>query len=129
MTDNEIITDYDIIKYLSSIKPESEEQKAKIKKAIEALGGGYDISLIKHFEPLAWDEVEGKTAQFVYDEYVKWCIKNNYKPVSKITVGKYISDTYGLTGKNEMAGGYDINKQGQREYAYKLRRLYRWETD
>ena len=118
------MTDLEIVNYLSSLEPESPMQEYKIRKAIKEIYG-FDISLIKHFENLAWDEIEGKTAEFVYDEYYKWCLDNDYMPVGKTVVGKFIAEHYKLLGRNEMAGGYDINEYGKREYKYKLRRVYR----
>ena len=118
------MTDLEIVNYLSSIEPETPVQAENIRKAIKDICG-FDISLVKHFKTLAWDEVEGKTAEFVYDEYYKWCVKNDYIPVSKIILGKFLYSEYKLIGKNEMAGGYDTDKYGKLNYKYKLRKVYR----
>lgn len=89
------MTDMEIIKWLSELKPETPEQRKKIDKAIYIFSKKDESSNVdEFFKTLAYDEVESKAVSRVYKYYTDWCTENAYNPVSKIKFSKLVMQTF-----------------------------------
>lgn len=89
------MTDMEIFTWLYELEPENGRQEKKIKKMMSIILKKNELTKIEAFiETLALDEVLDKEVTRVYTYYCNWCKDNNYKPESKIALGKKICETF-----------------------------------
>lgn len=89
------MSDLEIIKWLSELKPETPEQRKKINKAIYIFSKKDECTNVdEFFKTLMVDEVENKAVSRVYEFYTDWCAENYYTPVSKIKFSKLVMQEF-----------------------------------
>lgn len=98
------MTDLEIAQFLAKLKPENNAQALAIEKAIKCFSAGAK-TLVEYFSGVAYDEIESKASDVIYNHYCKWCADNGYMFESKIAMGKYIFEKYQLVGKQERVNG------------------------
>ena len=85
------MTDTEIIKWLSELKPDTPEQRKKINKAILIFNKKDECTNADEFlKNLMYDEVESKSVSQVYKYYTNWCAENACDPISKIKFSKLL---------------------------------------
>lgn len=99
------MTDLEIIEILKGIKPDSDEQKTKIKKAI-GFFKPIKFEIVREYLNLHTnEEINNKVVNDVYISYIKWCKKNNIDPVCKNEFSIAVKEKCGLVSKVKTING------------------------
>lgn len=109
----ETLTNNELLGLLLDLKPESSEQEKLISKVIAVIWKNkseiiINDSISKYLKSVAFDEVENKKVDAVYNHYVSWCETEKQKVKSKIEFSRRVCSKYNLKTKVTKINGKSI---------------------